>query len=1177
MAFEVGAIVARLKLDTKSFQSSIDGVKKRLGKVAGQKIALTIDQSRLGKQLTRVRERLRSLNKSARVRLSVDRKSFTKSLSASKKDIREFASKIKEVVGAAITRLKDKKIPLQLRTREWTQRLNAQFVRLNKLKRLAASVQLGGAGSNTGQLATALNTGFASVNKNLQTLIANIGKVNKQAQQTKTAFRPLLSLLKTLSKYTGLTAITKGLISATKAAYNFIWPLNLILKALGKLGKAAGLAGLRALGRSFANVGKSIVRFGTHIHQYALKPLNIFRRSIFNLKNIIIVVLAREAIQRAMQIDSVTAGFDNLSASIGTTGSKLKKDLRAALRGTVSDFDLMKTANNAMILKVAQTGDQLAELAQIARVLGRAVGRDAVDAFNDLATGIGRQSRLILDNLGIVVNVGKAWDDYANSLGKSAEELSDWQRRAAFQEAVIQQGREMMLVLGDDADTLADQYGRMFADIQNALDNIIKGIVIPDIAIDVSNMIRNNAGRIKAAGRLLGNVLRITWRAVGDTFKNFVQADGTKRIQDITMIFIAVMSAALTGMFKQLLILTEFLITGPLWKVLALAFGVVGARLNKLLIKKASSIAKNLGGLFGFLFDTTGLDEKVAEATNKLLELTDIDDEDLEEKLEEASEGLNEAVKKFSEDTKTNLQEKINQILKDLDGTFAGPIAKIPEKLAEAFRTFDFEKALPEEQISLNLSKSDPALESVRSYGQTILTLRNQMVDGTATAEEFFKVLEEGAQFTAQDFPMMDPERAGKFNKAMEEAVANFNELNKAAGKEFARGLLKNLTLNPDAIGKSSQMVTLVTALAAAYEDLAEEAGQARKDLKIDYNPEALSQFQDLMREFAELSEIDLQVVGADPAISAIAEFIARAKKQFEKIGVGISKDDADRERDRYLRTIEGQAAVQQAEISADLSRRRSLIGGDALLGGVQEAEALLAQQSQVATETAGMKAMGFSDEAIADRMTEIQNQWGETVKDIRRTTGIELIAGMGRDLLQTFGNSLVDAFARGEKASKAFSSFMAQTFTKYMSDAIADISAGLERGLASALESLTGAEEGSLLAGIGKMAKGLIGIGAAIYTMTQRAGGEHQVDDFGDDLVDESEAVRGVIAGPTNVAISKVGSQLKVALQTTEMLLLRIAVAVEGGGGSAGGTLNQDPLGATPGMAYRLSPSTQY
>ena len=57
------------------------------------------------------------------------------------------------------------------------------------------------------------------------------------------------------------------------------------------------------------------------------------------------------------------------------------------------------------ILGVSKNSDEMAEMFDIAQRLGRALGRDTASSVESLVTGIGRQSRLMLDNIGIIVKV----------------------------------------------------------------------------------------------------------------------------------------------------------------------------------------------------------------------------------------------------------------------------------------------------------------------------------------------------------------------------------------------------------------------------------------------------------------------------------------------------------------------------------------------------------------------------------------------------------------------------------------------------------------------------------------------------------------------------------------------------------------------------------------------------
>lgn len=115
--------------------------------------------------------------------------------------------------------------------------------------------------------------------------------------------------------------------------------------------------------------------------------------------------------------------------------------MRKASLGTVSDFNLMTAANKAYSLGVVSNTEQMTTLMEIARVKGQAMGRTMNEALDDIVTGLGRGSAMILDNLGIVVNQTEAQKAYAESIGKTVEQLSEREKKQALINAVVAQGK----------------------------------------------------------------------------------------------------------------------------------------------------------------------------------------------------------------------------------------------------------------------------------------------------------------------------------------------------------------------------------------------------------------------------------------------------------------------------------------------------------------------------------------------------------------------------------------------------------------------------------------------------------------------------------------------------------------------------------------------------------------
>lgn len=160
-------------------------------------------------------------------------------------------------------------------------------------------------------------------------------------------------------------------------------------------------------------------------------------------------VAAFLAIQKAWQSLELSAKFEqtkqafaNVAASFGANADQIVRDLKKASAETISTMDLMQKASQAMILGISP--DKLAQLMEVARASARAMGQDMTFMFESIVTGIGRQSKLILDNLGIVFSASQAYEDYAKSIGKSAKDLTDLEKKQAFVNATLKAGKDIL-------------------------------------------------------------------------------------------------------------------------------------------------------------------------------------------------------------------------------------------------------------------------------------------------------------------------------------------------------------------------------------------------------------------------------------------------------------------------------------------------------------------------------------------------------------------------------------------------------------------------------------------------------------------------------------------------------------------------------------------------------------
>ena len=241
-------------------------------------------------------------------------------------------------------------------------------------------------------------------------------------------------------------------------------------------------------------------------------PLKVFKKFVSALRAISSVLLnikflATGAIaafgvfkfaELAAKVSNMEVAFEGLTRSLGEAPVKALEKLRKSLRGTVSDLDIARQVARASIFNIADDIDTLAKIFDTARRLGKATGRNTAQAIEDISLGIGRQSRLILDNIGLIVRVRRANEKYAFVLGKQVEDLTDLEKRFAFQLAALDAADEAMIRLGDDVETFGDKFYRLHANFENMAQTIAKTLTpIMSKLIDKLNAI--NFDRIAKA------------------------------------------------------------------------------------------------------------------------------------------------------------------------------------------------------------------------------------------------------------------------------------------------------------------------------------------------------------------------------------------------------------------------------------------------------------------------------------------------------------------------------------------------------------------------------------------------------------------------------------------------------------------------------------------------------
>ena len=155
--------------------------------------------------------------------------------------------------------------------------------------------------------------------------------------------------------------------------------------------------------------------------------------------------LVAESIEVAKATEGIRMAYDRLNQPY------LMSQLKEATHGTVSELELMKQAVKFDNFKLPL--EDLATYLAFAQQKAKDTGESIDYLVNSIVTGLGRQSKQILDNLGI-----------------SASELTRRMNEGAdMTKAVADIIREEMAKAGDYVETAADRAAKANADLENAM------------------------------------------------------------------------------------------------------------------------------------------------------------------------------------------------------------------------------------------------------------------------------------------------------------------------------------------------------------------------------------------------------------------------------------------------------------------------------------------------------------------------------------------------------------------------------------------------------------------------------------------------------------------------------------------------------------------------------------
>ena len=258
---------------------------------------------------------------------------------------------------------------------------------------------------------------------------------------------------------------------------------------------------------------------------YFMKAIEMVRRAGGEVINFI-----DEGTDMAASIDGVSKAFKELD------NPNLLDNLRKATKGTVNDMELMKAAVQAKDFRIPL--QDLGKYLAFAQLKAQQTGQSVEYMTQSIVTGLGRQSKMILDNLGIsaaeidekVAETGDFMKAVAsiveNQLAAAGETYISAADRALQKTTQLQNAQlEMGQALLPLKEQIDDAYGSMKIGLMQAVTWLAKNkeftiaLTVAITGLSVAMTVLNTQFRLWIASTTAGKVALAAWTAVATTAK----------------------------------------------------------------------------------------------------------------------------------------------------------------------------------------------------------------------------------------------------------------------------------------------------------------------------------------------------------------------------------------------------------------------------------------------------------------------------------------------------------------------------------------------------------------------------------------------------------------------------------------------------------------------------------
>ena len=192
----------------------------------------------------------------------------------------------------------------------------------------------------------------------------------------------------------------------------------------------------------------------------------------------------------AANVFALSAAFQFLQTSMNTKnmieGQKAFGSITGVAYGTITDSIRKATQGQLAFKEAAEAAaigtaaglnrDQLERLGEAATNVSIALGRDLGDSFNRLVRGVTKAEPELLDELGIILRLEPALKAYSIAIGKSVQDLNQFEKSQAIANEVLDQAETKFGAIQQVMEPGAFALGQFTSSFNDLLDILKEGL-----------------------------------------------------------------------------------------------------------------------------------------------------------------------------------------------------------------------------------------------------------------------------------------------------------------------------------------------------------------------------------------------------------------------------------------------------------------------------------------------------------------------------------------------------------------------------------------------------------------------------------------------------------------------------------------------------------------------------